>query len=449
MRAQVWKLVNGISQSYWFVPTAMAIAAAASAFGMVSLDRLIGSSWIDGIPWLHAYEADGARAVLQTIAGSMITVAGVTFSITIVAVASTAMNFGPRLMTNFMTDRGNQVTLGTFVATFLYCILVLTSVYGGEDSAGAYVFVPTLAVLGALLMGVASLGVLIYFIHHIPENIHISQMIAGIGHDLLKRIDILYPDHLGEGAGPPAGFSADDGGVPLPSEDAVAVDAGDVGYVQNIEGSQLIAAAKKKGLVLWMTVAPGAFVSHTSPLVLAKPSALVDAAAIRSVRAAFVLGARRTPSQDVLFLVKQLAEVAIRALSPGINDPFTACYCIDWFSAALKKLAGREIPYRYRFDDNGDLRVVAEPTTFENFADAMFGQLRPYAQGDRTVALHLLHALVDLRLNLPTGHQRSVIDRHCDTLLTGCHADLSHPDDKSAIDLIFRDNDLRVGRRAP
>lgn len=448
MRALLWKLVNGASQSYWFIPAVMALAAAAAAAGMVSLDRLVGNSWIDGIAWLYAYEADGARALLQTIAGSMITVAGVTFSITIVAVASAAMNFGPRLMTNFMTDRGNQITLGTFVATFLYCILVLTSVYGGQDSSASHVFVPTIAVLGALLMAIASLCVLIYFIHHIPENTHISQMIADIGGDLLKRIDVLYPDHLGEGAEHPWGFSPDDGDVPLPSEDVVAVAAGGVGYIQDIEGSQLIATAKSKGLVLWMTVGPGSFVSHTSPLVLAKPAALVDDTAIRGVRAAFVFGARRTPSQDVLFLVKQLAEVAIRALSPGVNDPFTACYCIDWFGAALKKLAGREAPDRYRFDDQGVLRVIAEPTTFEDLADAMFGQLRPYAQGDRTVALHLLHAMVDLRLNLPTERQRSVIDRHCDMLVTGCHADLSHPDDKDAIDLIFRDRNLRRGRPA-
>lgn len=448
VRTILWKLVNGVNQSYWFIPTAMVIAAAVAAVGMVSLDRVVGSSWIEGIDWIYAYEPAGARALLETIAGSMITVAGVTFSITIVAVASTAMNFGPRLMTNFMTDRGNQITLGTFVATFLYCMVVLTSVYAGDGSPGAYIFVPTLAVLGALLMGIASIGVLIFFIHHIPENIHISQLISGIGNDLLKRIDVLYPDHLGEGAEHPSGFSSEEGDVPLPSEDAVAIEAGKVGYVQDIESSQLIATARRKGLVLWMTVGPGSFVSHTSPLVLAKPSTLVDDAAVRGVRASFVLGARRTPQQDVLFLVKQLAEVAIRALSPGVNDPFTACYCIDWFGAALKKLAGRETPNRYRFDDQGVLRVVAEPTAFEDFVDAMFGQLRPYAQADRTAALHLLHAMVDLRLNLPTEQQRSVIDRHCEMLVTGCHVDLTHPDDKRAIDMIFRERNLRRGRRA-
>ena len=130
MRAWIWKTVESIRQSYWFIPMLMTLGAVVMSIVMVALDRIEGITWLDRIPWLYANQPSGARALLQTIAGSMITVAGVTFSITIAAVANSSAQFGPRLMTNFMNDRGNQITFGTFVATFLYCLLVLRTVRG-------------------------------------------------------------------------------------------------------------------------------------------------------------------------------------------------------------------------------------------------------------------------------------------------------------------------------
>ncbi len=448
MRALIWKLYETVSQSYWFVPLLMAIAAIGVSVIMVALDRIQGVTWVDRIPWLYANHPAGARALLQTIAGSMITVAGVTFSITIAAVANASAQFGPRLMTNFMNDRGNQITFGTFVATFLYCLLVLRTVRGGDGVAAADIFVPNFAVLGGLVMALASLGVLIYFIHHVPESIHISQMIAGVGRRLMTRIDALYPDEFEHVEPKAGGDEAETLTVERPIENVKAVYADTTGVVQHLERKQLMAVARKNDLVLWVIKHPGDFATPGTALVLAKPAGLVGEDVGGDIRAAFVIGARRTSSQDVLFLVNQLVEVAARALSPGVNDPYTAIYCIDWLAAALATLARRAIPDEHRFDDAGHLRIVAPQVEFQGFAEAMFAQLRPYVQRDRNAALHMLRTMTDLLAQMRTDEQKTAVWRHCEALRHGCQSDLPHPDDQNAIDRIFQDAALRWGMRS-
>ncbi len=445
MRAKIWKVVDAISQSYWFIPLIMALCAMALSFVIVNLDRFINVDVVEGIPWLYTNQPAGARALLQTIAGSMITVAGVTFSITIAAVANTSAQFGPRLMTNFMNDRGNQITLGTFVATFLYCVLVLRTVRGGDGLSAADVFVPHLAVHGGLLMALASLGVLIYFIHHIPESIHISELIAGVGERLIERIESLYPSKLGEGNPSGDGAKDEDLAPSKPMEDVIAVYASATGFVQHLERNQLMGVAQKNNLILWVIKQPGDFATPGSALVLAKPAGLVSEGVSDDIRASFVVGTRRTPSQDVLFLVDQLVEVAARALSPGVNDPYTAISCIDWLAAALGELAQRAIPNRHRFDDAGNLRIVAAPIDFPKFAEAALGQLRPYVQRDRNAALHMLSTMIELLAQLPTEPQRAAVRHHCEALRQGCMSDLPHPEDRNAIDRIFTDAISRWG----
>jgi len=445
VRAWIWKTAEYIRQSYWFIPMLMTLGAVAMSIVMVALDRLEGVSWLERIPWLYANQPSGARALLQTTAGSMITVAGVTFSITIAAVANSSAQFGPRLMTNFMNDRGNQITFGTFVATFLYCLLVLRTVRGSDDLSATGVFVPNFAVLGGLVMALASLGVLIYFIHHIPESIHISKMIARAGRELSDRIEALYPSRTGRGASNDADEGREDFAVTLPTEDVRAVYADTTGYVQNIESKILMTAAREHDLVLWVMKRPGDFAAPRTAVVLAKPGGMASDHAVTKIRTAFVFGARRTSSQDVLFLVDQLVQVATCALSPGVNDPFTAIYCINWLTAALGKLAEREIPSRFRFDDAGELRIVSVPVDFEAFADAIFGQLRPYVQCDRNAALHMFETMVNLMAQVPHDMQKAILRRHFEDLRLGCESDLPHPDDRQSIERILKDAASRWG----
>ena len=209
MKARLLSLLASIRSSYWFIPTLMALAAVVLSTVTTSIDRAIGMDWLEDWNWLYANRPDGARAVLSTVAGSMITVAGVTFSMTILSISYAASQVGPRLLSNFMRDRGNQITLGVFIATFLYCLLVLRTVRNAEalppgtqltnvdNPELMAAFVPQIAIMFALFLAVASVGVLIYFIHHIPENLHVSNIVANVGRSLQKDIDERFPKQFG------------------------------------------------------------------------------------------------------------------------------------------------------------------------------------------------------------------------------------------------------------
>lgn len=440
MKAPLLKLWDDVRSSYWFIPSLMTLGAIGLSFGAVYLDGRIGSKWLDGVSWLYANQPDGARAVLSTIASSMITVAGVTFSITIASVAYATGQFGPRLLTNFMQDRGNQVTLGTFIATFLYCLLVLRTIRSadepasgaapGADLVGA--FVPHIAILVGIALTLASVGVLIFFIHHIPESIHISNVTAGIGHELNRKIETLFPQTLGrapEEAGRnaaedfPAGFL----------EEATPICAHGSGYIEHLDNKGLLHVAEAHDLLLRIEYRPGDFISEGLPLVYAWPPSHLDDGVKRRIHGAFAWGRQRTQAQDAMFLVNELVEIAGRALSPGVNDPFTAMSCMDWLGGALASLAGRDLPGPFRYGDGGQLRVIAHPITFEYFADAAFNQLRPYVREDRNAALHMMKTIGEVGMRAEREAHREVLLEHAARLKRGCEEGLGQQEDVELI----------------
>lgn len=447
MKARLFKIWTAIHSSYWFIPSLMALSAIVLSFVTTSIDASVGPRWIEDINWLYANRPDGARALLSTIAGSMITVAGVTFSITIAAVAYATNTFGPRLLTNFMQDRGNQVTLGTFIATFLYCLLVLRTIrsaeeppVGGEAEAAELLgaFVPHLAILCGLILALASIGVLIYFIHHVPESIHAANVTADIGRELNNKIDSLFPGMIG---------------YPMPEQDdydpkedvpenfferATAITADGSGYVQYIDEKGLLRTASAHDLLLRVEYRPGDFVHPEESLVWAFPSDHVDEGVADQIRGAFAWGRQRTQQQDVLFLVNELTEITARALSTGVNDPFTAMNCIDWLGAALSNLAGRPLPGAHRYDDAQQLRVIAHPVTFEEFAEAAFASSRPYVQADPNAALHMMKMMADVARHLKREAYQRVVLHHAQALKKGCEQTLTHEDDLNALRQRYR-----------
>ncbi len=195
MKARLLRLSNTLRESYWFVPTIMALAALLLALTTVMIDSHAGSTtWTTGLPGLDTARPDGARSLLSAIGGSMIGVAGTTFSVTIAAVVYASGQYGPRLLSNFMSDRGNQVTLGTFIATFVYSLVVLRTIHSaGEGGSAVAAFVPQLALLIALVLVLCSIAVLIYFIHHVPMQIHINSVIEQIGGRLVDDIEARFP----------------------------------------------------------------------------------------------------------------------------------------------------------------------------------------------------------------------------------------------------------------
>ncbi|MBA2467220.1 MAG: DUF2254 domain-containing protein [Sphingomonas sp.] len=386
------RVVQELRASYWFLPSIMAVAAIGLGALMVWLDAGPATGVLDGLGWYQKAKPDGAHQVLSTIAGSMITVAGVVFSITIVAIAYAASQYGPRVLTNFMSDRGNQATLGTFIATFVYCLVVLRTIRGGDEGE----FVPQLAVMMGLLLALCSIAVLIYFIHHVPLSIHINNVVARIGNQLIHSVEKRFPARIGD---PPEkhrqerGQSSEAERALSEGVGVTAIEAPANGYIEAVDDDRLMDIARDHDVVLKLHHNPGEYLFSGQLLVSAWPAGKLDKEAQDRVADVYDIGNNRTPAQDMDFLVDELVEISARALSTGVNDPFTAITCLDWLGAAATQLGRRRIPAGRRLDRDGALRVIASPQTFKGFVERGFGRMRQYLAQDMNAAMHALDVL--------------------------------------------------------
>ena len=356
--------------------------------------------------------------MLSTIAGSMIGVAGVTFSITIAAVAYASSQFGPRIIDNFMDDRGNKITLGTFISTFIYCLLVLRTVRNGGDGDD---FVPHVSVFLGVVFAVASLVVLIYFIHHIPKSIHVSKLVAKIGRQLIARIDSVYPEMLGVEV---EEVATDTAHIDL-SKPCLMVRSTEEGHVQSYDVDELMKFAAERHLLVVMVAEPGDFVAYSQLLAKVYGDRLVEE---KQIREYFVIGNERSPTQDLFYLSDQVIDITGRALSPGLNDPQTAMLCVDWLTAALARLACRRFPSRVRSSQDGRPTLIAREQNFQTFVDSVYDQVRPYVEKDRNAALHMLRRSAALMECIHPIYRRLVYSAS-QRLVEGCLKEFTHPRD--------------------
>jgi uncharacterized membrane protein len=357
----------------------------------------------------------------------MITVTALVFSITIVALSFASSQLGPRLLVSFMRDTGNQVVLGTFVATFLFCVLVLRTIQSDPPT----VFVPHLSVTVAVALSIASLGILVYFIDHVAVGIQADTVIAAVARDLEEAIDHLFPEKLGHG---PAASGRSDADLPGDFDrQARPVSATDSGYIRAVDTEELMRVAVEHDLLLRLLYRPGHFVVEGRAVALVWPGAHADEAVARSIARVFVLGDRRTLEQDVEFAVGQMVEVALRALSPGINDPFTALTCVDRLGAALCRLGERTIPSRYRHDERGVLRVVTGEVSFDGVVDAAFDQIRQAARTNVAVTLRLLEVIEVVLQGAQREEDREALLRQATMIWRGADGAMAEPEDRAAV----------------
>jgi uncharacterized membrane protein len=396
MKVLILRVLDAIRTSYWFIPTLMAGGSVLLTWAMLSLDRA-EYDWIGDAGWIYSGGPEGARAVLSTIASSMITVAGVVFSITIVALTLASQQFGPRLLYSFMRDRGNQFVLGTFIATFLYCLLTLRTIYG--DMEDVDMFVPHLATTVGVGLAALSLGVLIFFIHHISIEIQAPHVIASVTAELHQGIRAL-PGHFA-GRDPTAPEAAEiekEVRGLLLQESRVIASEGE-GYVLAIDQERLIGLATKHDLLIRLPLRQGLYVQRGEPLAAVAPEERASAELREKIAAAIPLGSRRTAIQDVEFSIDQLSEVAVRALSTGINDPYTACSCVDSLGSALLHIMNTGLPSGCRMDEEGRPRLlIGRPLTFAGVVDSSFNQIRQHIGGSSAVTIRILetiHRLVE------------------------------------------------------
>ena len=426
MRTQIFKYWDRVRSSFWFLPVVMAGGAVVLAFVTVALDASLTDWFRRNWDWSFTGGAAGAGAVLGTVAGSMITIAGVVFSMTLVALSLASSQLGPRLLHSFMRDTTTQVVLGTFIATFLYCLLVLRTIRHAEE----VLFVPHLSVSLGVVLAVASVGVFIYFIHHVSVSIQANEVAAKMGEELIKGIDRLFPEQIGRSA---PRISAEPPGAGFLStfdREARPIDAVGDGYLQFIDADVLLASAMEEGVVLRLERGPGHYVVADRPLVLVWPGSRVTDQLTAQIHSAFTLGNQRSPWQDIECAVNQLVEIAVRALSPGVNDPFTAIACVDHLGSALSRLAQREMPSPYRHDDQGQLRLISPAITFPTITDAAFNQIRQYGRSSAAVTIRLLETIAVIAEFVHRAEDRAALLRHAEMIIRGAGKGLSESEDR-------------------
>lgn len=371
-----------LSQSLGFVPGVIVVVFAVLGIGLVELDRHVD---ISGYRFIFGGDGSAARTVLSVVAGSLITVAGLTFSITIVVLQLASSQFSPRILRTFFGDRITQLTIGTYVGTFVYSLLVLRAV-GSFGDAG---FVPRLSITFASLFGIGAVVLLVVYLHHVSKMIQVSHVTARISHDALARIESLYPRGFGEPAEDEsptqllASWRSQDAGRVLPRRP---------GYVQYVSFGEDLGSRAERLAIL---VRPGDFVSIEVPIAEVWPPEAVDGCRAGLLDAVTIRD-ERDVSQDLDFAIRQLADIAIKAMSPGINDPMTAVTCVSYMRSILVRVTERADPPEVRqFPDRG-LTAIVRGRHYEEYLES-FLQLNRYVGGDAWVIGEMLKALMACR----------------------------------------------------
>ncbi|WP_157961551.1 DUF2254 domain-containing protein [Acuticoccus kandeliae] len=415
MRTLFIESALALRQSYWFWPSVLTALALVAGFTLPIVDVRLGTGWMDAVGFLRPMQVDGARGILTTLASAVLGVAGVSFSITMVAVTFASGNYGPRLIGNFMRDRTNQVVLGIFLATFVYCIAVLSTIHAesGVDDDIIAAFVPQISILVAMMLTLASVGALIVYIHHVPESINIMNLVAKIGAELEAAVvaTALAQAKRDEDAAEPdiAPWHTHSAAI---GDSAASIASGRTGYIQWVDLDTLTAKAREaKGQVVLVRT-PGDFVVEGETIMTARPASHFDEACREALGRAVTFGTNRTELQDVLFLSDELVEVLERALSPGVNDPNTAMLCLDWLRAGLSAFA--------RQGETADVSplsaVLYTRVSFETMLARSLSQMRQYIAADRNVTVHAIAMLADLADDVHGAKRLQAIDHEAETL---------------------------------
>lgn len=368
-------------ESFWFLPGVFVLIAVLLSQITVFVDRQLDLSWAStsGL----ALGVDGSRGLLTVIGGSVLGVAATAFSITISVIATASTSYGPRLVRNFMADRGNQLVLSVFVATFAYCVLVLRSVTSQDSEAGREAFVPYVSVYFSLVLALINVGCLVYFIHHIADSIQITTLVERVRNDLRRVAAREYPEESKHENGRAVPGAALDPDVPGVTE----VLMGTPGYLTGIDTSALVSLAAEHDLVIEVVPQVGDHLITTESIarVVSRQGEPVEDDLCAAVRRKVTIDDARTPHQDIRFAIQQLVEMAVRALSPGTNDPFTAQNAIEELGSGIAAIARGVEPPDGIADGDGELRLVLHRPRPVQLVDLVFDDLRAHGAQEMRV----------------------------------------------------------------
>ena len=412
-------------ESLWFIPALLTAASAALALLTLSIDDALGEERL-GYTLIFGGGAEGARGVLGAIAGSILTVTGVIFSVTIIALQLASTQYTPRVLRNFTADRGNQLVLGVFIGTFTYTLLVLRAVQSGEDN-DVSALIPSISVTVAVLLALVSVGFFIFFVNHVARSIQVSEVIQRITADALHLVDRLFPAPIAE----PAELRAQ-GSIPEEPPGLVLAESG--GYLQAVDEGVLwnLEPEGAAELNIRMEVCIGDFILPGALLASVWPQREASAELARGVRDAFICGPERNLRQDLEFAILELLDIAVKALSPSVNDPTTALNALDRVSEVLVHMGRREPPPLWRKAPERPIFLLAKPQTFERAVNMVFDQLRHFGGGSPTMASHMIEVLSRVAALVPED-RRPVLDRQLRAVLRASRAKIEDPASQAVV----------------
>ncbi len=400
--ARVHVLKDRLQSSLFFVP--MLFVVGGVALGELSL-RLDEN--VDGIPERLTATVDSARNVLAVVAGANLAFAGIAFSVSLLLISLASSQYSPRVVHGLFRDPFNKRIMGIVIGTFTYCLVVMRAVRGPLEESGTPV-VPSLSALLAVVLGVVSIMSIVAFISHSAHTMDVSRILHGVTEDAIEQIKRRWPERVNGGDEP-----ADDDGV----ADGFAITFDRHGWVQQIDDSSLLRALAPNTRMR-LDTAPGRYAISNIPLCTISPRPTDEASVERQVRAAITVGETRTMQQDVTYGVRQLADVALKALSPGINDPTTAQDALFHLGTVVGELLGRQPPSRTTTDEQHRAIIRLQDPTHEELVGLAFDEVRLAAAGQPTVLIYLLEILHLLNVSLsanPAAHAALV--RQADLVL--------------------------------
>lgn len=403
------RLAEFLKSSPWLLPVAVVASCTCIALALLEIDR--GSRGPGNQRSLvFGAGADGARETLSTIASSVITVAGVAFSVTVLVLSLASSQYSPRVLRNFISDWRSQSVLGGFLGIFAYCIVVLRTIRGeGQEQ-----FVPRLSVFGSIVLAFFAIGLLIFFIHHIANAIRASSIIRSIYTETIGAIDNIYEEHL-RGKSETLGSTQDFN----PHEDPKTIVSNSTGYIMRIHFSSLVELAKKHSVTIHLEKTVGDFVENGSPLASVRCAEDLAERIRERISKEVSIGNIRTLEQDVSYGIRQLVDVALKGLSPGINDTTTAIIAVDHLGAILAQLASRQIQFEPYAENNRAL-VVPQNPSFEDFVRQAFSQIRQFADTNPAVLSRLLGALHAIAYHVPNRARMLIIEEQAQLILETC-----------------------------
>jgi uncharacterized membrane protein len=418
---RVWNLLNWLRGRLWLIPGIMSLAAGGLAYGLIGPGGGLFENYTDTW-WLYSGDPGTARDLLSTLLAGMITMTSLVVSITVVVLSLAANQLGPRLIWNFIEDRRIHTVIGLFVATILYTLLVLRTV---EDELGPE-GVPHAAVTLASVLTIACLFALLFHVSMVARSIVADTMVREVADSL--------DDFVRQLAQEPPGEARDRTPASYPHRCSALL--GRSGYVQVVNYKAMCALAQKHDLLIVLDVRPGHFVLRgTEHLHIRAPKHVVDDV-VEEIADLVVVGSGRTPTQDLEYSVRQLVEIALRALSPSLNDPNTAIAVIDRLAAAFEIVSSRSLPAKEYCDEDGRLRVMANTTDYEGLMDAAFNQIRQAASSNPAVLIGLGRRLTSLLQVATSAQQKEVIAKHLRMLERAAGTVAEHEDRNDLLDVI-------------